>query len=756
MGQLLQVSVSKCFSLELGLCCLWCSLALDNILSHMIFKRWRFFVGIVLLLVATTASALSLGRLRGAALLGRGLDVSVQASLDNQEAAPDSNCFAADVFYGETRVSPSAINVSAERSTGGEIRIRIRSSVIVDEPVVTVFLRASCSASVSRRYVLLVEAIAENEAPQPALIVPPSLPAARAAPPASAPVQGRSTAPAESSDKQAQANLREARKAERAEQRRVKREAKQSGAKNKPASSAVVKPANSEKASSSRLKLDLLDLTSANVNLRGSYELSSSPNSDPSVRSQAQALWRALNASPEEFQRDFQRLNALEIQTRASLEQSKRSENEIAQLAADLKTAQSQRYVNPLTIGLGILVLAALGFGAWAWYRNTTQKQGQPWWGGKGGKLAPPDEQQLWAHLGDNPDSNLQPLASRALRADVATGRDRGLLSVSIEGAQSAQSPSLSATPHKGAPTAVNPPATSYKESPAKNPTQSSRKNRSSRSALAPLQNSFSRSDFGQTDFATSTFNRPRVVAAEELFDIQEQADFFLSLDQPDQAIEVLKNHITDNVETSALAYMDLFDIYHRTKRVGEFKELREEFNQVFNAQVPEFGNYGTPSLGLEDAPEVLQSIQDAWSMPQQAQDVIEESIFRQPGLDQKPMDMLAYRELMLLYSLAKELARPSAKYSMLPTSMQTAAMSTVAGFAQNSEFLPGADFEFANSTIGSRLADIPIEETSRQSASEKAAAASNKQPPDSEYVDFDLSDSELGNFKLPYADKKS
>lgn len=723
----------------------------------MIFKRWRFFVGIVLLLVATTASALSLGRLRGAALLGRALDVSVQASLDIQEAAPDSNCFAADVFYGETRVSPSALNVSAERSTGGEIRIRIRSSVIVDEPIVTVFLRASCSASISRRYVLLVEAMAENETPQPVLVVPPSVSVARAASPASAPVQARSTAaPAESSDKQALTNMREARKAERAEKRRLKREAKPSEAKNKPASSVVVKPANSDKASSSRLKLDLLDLTSANLNLRGSYELSSSPNSDPSVRSQAQALWRALNASPEESQRDFQRLNALEIQARASLEQSKRSEKEIAMLAADLKTAQSQRYVNPLTIGLGILVLAALGFGAWAWHRNKTQKQGQPWWGGKGEKLAPPDEQQLWAHLGDNPDSNLQPLASRALRADAATGRDRGLLSVSTEGAQSAQSLSPSATPHKGIPTAVNFPTTSYKESPATNSTQSSRKNRSSRSALAPLQNSLSRSDFGPTDFATSAFSRPRVVAAEELFDIQEQADFFLSLDQPDQAIEVLKNHITDNVETSALAYMDLFDIYHRTKRVDEFNELREEFNQVFNAQVPEFGNYGTPSLGLEDAPEVLQSIQDAWNMPQQAQDVIEESIFRQPGLDQKPMDMLAYRELMLLYSLAKELARPSAKYSMLPTSMQTAAMSTLTGYAQNSEFLPGADFEFANSTMDSRLADIPIEETSHQSDFAKAVAASNKQPSDSEYVDFDLSDSELGNFKLPYSDKKS
>jgi hypothetical protein len=91
----------------------------------------------------------------------------------------------------------------------------------------------------------------------------------------------------------------------------------------------------------------------------------------------------------------------------------------------------------------------------------------------------------------------------------------------------------------------------------------------------------------GYSDFANSNFASSRLVSTEELFDIQEQADFFMSLDQPEQAIAVLKNHITDNVETSALAYMDLFDIYHRTNREADYQELREEFNRVFNAQVP-------------------------------------------------------------------------------------------------------------------------------------------------------------------------
>jgi hypothetical protein len=715
----------------------------------MFFKRWRLIAGIVLLLVATAASALSLGRLRGAALLGRGLDVSVQASLDGQEAAPDSNCFSTEVFYGDTRVSPNALSVSTERMAGGEIRVRIRSSVIVDEPVVTVFLRVSCSAAISRRYVLLAEAVPENEAPQPALALPPAASLPQAAPSASPAQRGLATAPAGSADKSAAQSSQAQRRAERAEQRRAQREARKAEAKEKPASTATpAKIAEPKKAAASRLKVDLLDMSSLEPSLRGSYELSSSPSSDQAVRSQAQALWRALNASPEESQRELQRLDALDIQLRTSLEQAKRLEKDNTKLAVDLKTAQSERYVNPLTIGLGIFSLAALGLAAWAWRRNQRlgDELGQPWWGSQDAKAPAPDEQQLWAHLGDNPDSKIQPLQSKAMPMDSADATYPGLSATSLSNAPVEQ-PARSYRPEQTQPI----PATLVAPSAAYKAPSSKPFKRSNPAPAAPSARG--RGGFGNTDFGASNFNSPRVVAAEELFDIQEQADFFLSLDQPDQAIEVLKNHITEHVETSALAYMDLFDIYHRTKRVTEYAELREEFNNVFNAQVPEFGKYGAPSRGLEDVPEVLSNIQAVWSKPQQAQDVIEESIFRQPGQDQKPMDMLAYRELMLLYSLAKELGRPSAKYSMLPTSMQTSAISTFAGLPETPDVDLGEDFSFSNSEMGLPSVDANTDIKPSESTS---AEASLKLEPSNEGVDFDLTDSELSSFKLPSTPKKS
>jgi hypothetical protein len=233
------------------------------------------------------------------------------------------------------------------------------------------------------------------------------------------------------------------------------------------------------------------------------------------------------------------------------------------------------------------------------------------------------------------------------------------------------------------------------------------------------------RSGFGQSDFGHSSFSNSRYVAAEELFDIQEQADFFMSLDQPEQAIEVLKNHITDSVETSALAYMDLFDIYHQLERTQEYSELREEFNQVFNAQVPNFQDYGQKTDGLEAYPVALQNIQRYWP-GLQTLDVIEESIFRQPDAQIPPFDMLAYRELMMLYALAKELNKPGNAYKPMRSTSHINEL-TQTGLSQLDE-LP--DLGLVGLAQGNRTSDVGL-----------GLDLNDSNASDLQMLDFDLND---------------
>ena len=91
-----------------------------------------------------------------------------------------------------------------------------------------------------------------------------------------------------------------------------------------------------------------------------------------------------------------------------------------------------------------------------------------------------------------------------------------------------------------------------------------------------------------------------RMVGVEELIDVHDQADFFLTIGKPQQAVAVLEAHIHDQVETSALAWMDLLELYHRLGQRAEFERLRAEFRQNFTGEVPDFDHFDQPSASLE------------------------------------------------------------------------------------------------------------------------------------------------------------
>lgn len=106
------------------------------------------------------------------------------------------------------------------------------------------------------------------------------------------------------------------------------------------------------------------------------------------------------------------------------------------------------------------------------------------------------------------------------------------------------------------------------------------------------------------------------------------------------------------------LVYLDLFDLYHQLNREADYEALREEFNQHFNAKVPAFALYSPSSPGLEAYESAMSRIEALWPSPK-ALEVIEESIFRRPDAATKAFDLEAYRELLLLYGVAKEIVKP-------------------------------------------------------------------------------------------------
>ena len=591
-----------------------------------------------MLFAAANSIALSLGRHRGVTLIGRPLDISVQVVLDAQEDIA-SLCLDADVFYADSKVDKSRIRVTAEKAPGAQDAvIRIRSSNPVDEPVVTTYLRVGCQQKTERRYVTLAD-LAPDMVPDrngvvpmaPQMqVLPPRLPV-QPAPGGAQPSVSAATANTAKKSRKTRKSADVASSAATANA--VAAEAPAAPAKSggkKRDRVAAASAAKGGSANRARLTLEPLDLTiDRDPQLRSSVEMLSTPASTPQERSAAAAMWRALIAQPQDILRDAEKLQTLESSVRSLQTQSQKTQRSVDELGAKLQKAESERYANPLVYALVAFLLLAMG--ALVYLLRRQYAQGgfaggdRPWWRRADGE-GPQALRQAWDDgdkrgnaFGLNEASDIDNKPSQAASKAVVATSDLDLNLARFD---------------------LNPPKQDSNFDSESLPSLSSK---------------------SPPDFALSMPYASRAMKAEELFDVQQQADFFVSIGQHKQAIEVLRNHIADEADTSALVYLDLFNLYHQLERRDDYAALREIFNQRFNTQIPVFDMYTDAGLGLEAYHSALSRIEALWPSPK-VLDVIEDSIFRRPETNAEAFNLEAYRELLMLYSVAKEITNPEAR----------------------------------------------------------------------------------------------
>ena len=156
-----------------------------------------------------------------------------------------------------------------------------------------------------------------------------------------------------------------------------------------------------------------------------------------------------------------------------------------------------------------------------------------------------------------------------------------------------------------------------------------------------------------ESDLAIVEPRRP--MSAEELIDLEQQAEFFVVLGQDDAAIDLLMGHVRSTGGVSPLPYLKLLEIYRRRGEREPYDRIRERFNRRFNAYAPEWDVDPEQGLSLEGYPEVMSRLQRAWATPSQAMDLLDASLFRR---DAGPtFDVPAYRELLFLYGMSRDLA---------------------------------------------------------------------------------------------------
>ncbi len=584
---------------------------------------------------ALGSAALSLDRVSGATLIGQPLDVTGVLRLDVSDD-PAALCLEADVFHGDTRVDASRVAVTVERVSASEARFRIRSSVAVDEPVVTLYVRAGCIQRSARRYVLLAD-VASDTPNNNALVsraatlpVVPLVPGANAAAAGTASTGASSTpaAPASASKAARPAKPRPAspQAAAAASDAGQPRAAESVPAKPQRAAPVDRKPAPG----TARLKLEPLDLgpsVDGVPRLRSSRELASAPDGNEQRRAEVMAWWRAINAQPQDVLREAQRVQALEADAKGLRDSSVRTQAELTDLRVRLERAEQTRYLNPLVAALALLLLAALAGAGYFWHLARKRAQGQPAW---------------WRGAKADADSQPDALDSRLPQKAVYTSGKQSAadgVDVDLDFDLGADDPFVASMPFAVAPDGLKKkPGDAAAVIPWSKPVQQP----------AALE-----------DLSMAPSGSERATLAEDLYDVQQQADFFVALGDFPQAIELLKDHISTQPQTSAVAYLDLLKIYHQLDRRDDYEELRMDFNQAFNAQAPEFDSFGNVGEGLAAHPKAMSRIEALWPSSK-VLDLLEESIFRKPGTDGgEAFDLEAYRELLLLHSLAKEVVSP-------------------------------------------------------------------------------------------------
>jgi hypothetical protein len=144
-----------------------------------------------------------------------------------------------------------------------------------------------------------------------------------------------------------------------------------------------------------------------------------------------------------------------------------------------------------------------------------------------------------------------------------------------------------------------------------------------------------------------------RHIGLDPILDIRQQVEFFVSLGQTDRAMMILKKQIAEAADHNPLLHLDLLNLYQSLGLIAEFEEQRIVFQNLFNAEVPLFAAFNTPTPDLEAYPMVLAELMRLWPKLD-VLGYLEHCIYsdgKQVSTERFPL--AAFRDLLVLHALA-------------------------------------------------------------------------------------------------------
>jgi hypothetical protein len=590
--------------------------------------------------------ALGFGQPSSRATLGDTLRVTIPLRLEAGEEV-SNECMAADVYFGEEKVKPIAVRAEVLPGGSSERVLRVTTTALINEPIVTVYLAAGCKARITRKIVALAdppgmptaggaEAMAASElSDSPVTAVSPSLAdmagatsgqgasvhhgasSVAAATPKRA---ARVKTPAPSVVAQSVLAVPDLQLAESpvSESKATRRKSARAGR-------AATPPVARDEGA--RLTLDPVEADAMlSPVLRMTPALGMTVRGDDASEAQLQqraaaaALWRAMNATPEQMARDGQRLRELEQRLAQLRHEAELNQKTLTTLHAQAQAAERSPSGRWLYLAVAV-ALAALGLSAFLFHRlRQVQHSRDGWW-----------------------QSSTDGQEPSGLEAGASSDFDRTSVEfVHVPGRDGGGRVSTSAP---AAP--VSAPGAAMASEPVRPLAASSIHHLVPDTAPASLQ---------IAALSSVSVEPLREVSVEELIDLEQQAEFFIVLGQDEAAIDLLEGHVQNTTGASPLPFLKLLELYRRIGRRGDYERVQAAFNQRFNAYAPSWDVDLSQGHSLSDYPGVIDRLQALWGAPTKAMAVLEKSLTR-PDSGDDTFDLPAYRELLFLYAVARDLA---------------------------------------------------------------------------------------------------
>ncbi len=568
-------------------------------------------LGAMLLALVGSAQALGFGPVVNGSTLGQPLDFAAAVRLEVDESLA-RECVTAEVQSGEAKLPAAAVRVSLEAGADArERQVRVTTLTPIDEPIVTVNVTAGCNPSVSRSFVTLIDPplvrLAQADGAPAVALAPqradsPSAPAAAVVPAAEAAVAPR-PAPRAMRDP-AGRRARAVRAATTAATRAATLDV--TTPRPRRTTGAPTRVAQRPAPAGPRLKLEQAALI---VAMAASAPPRSPEPAAPALAASASApapLAAASTAAASVAETERRRIAALEENIAALRESTERTQLALATLQARLNESEAARYANPLVYALAVLAaLLSLGV-AVLWWRQSQSRGGPQWWIAPAGSAA------------STGAGALRPGGARRALVEMPSGSGK------LETEPAVMDDRANRAIIEDMPPRLSPPATVKRAAPAV-------------VALPELP------------------VLRRELSVEELIDLEQQADFFIVLGQDEAAIDLLMGHVRSSGGASPLPYLKLLEIYRRRGEREAYERVRERFNRRFNAYAPDWDTDLQQGKALDEYPKIQTQLQRLWDEPSRVTALLDDSLMRH-GDSGENFELPAYRELLFLYSIARDL----------------------------------------------------------------------------------------------------